>query len=295
MDIFVQQVVNAASLGGTYALLALGLAVVFSILGMINFAHGALMTIAGYVMYYAGGGGLPFSAAIVLAIAAATASAVLMERVAFRPVRGAGVATMLLTSFAVGLILQVGFQIFIDTRPKVVPMPEALTASVSVGQVTVGVIQLVSIAVTAVMLVLLSAFLKFTVVGLAMRAAAENFDVTRLMSIRANTVISTAFAISGLLAAVAGVLWIAQRASVDPLMGFLPVLKAFIAAILGGLGSLSGAVAGGFALGIMEVFLSAYLPDGALPFRDAITLMLVIVVLMYRPQGLVAPRAELAR
>ena len=249
MDIFVQQVVNAASLGGTYALLALGLAVVFSILGMINFAHGALMTIAGYVMYYAGRGGLPFSAAIVLAIAAATASAVLMERVAFRPVRGAGVATMLLTSFAVGLILQVGFQIFIDTRPKVVPMPDALTASVSVGEVTVGVIQLVSIVVTAVMLVLLSAFLKYTVVGLAMRAAAENFDVTRLMSIRANTVISTAFAISGLLAAVAGVLWIAQRASVDPLMGFLPVLKAFIAAILGGLGSLSGAVAGGFALG----------------------------------------------
>ena len=142
---------------------------------------------------------------------------------------------------------------------------------------------------------LLSAFLKYTVVGLAMRAAAENFDVTRLMSIRANTVISIAFAISGLLAAVAGVLWIAQRASVDPLMGFLPVLKAFIAAILGGLGSLTGAVAGGFALGIMEVFLSAYLPDGALPFRDAITLMLVIIVLMYRAQGLVAPRAELAR
>lgn len=295
MDVFIQQVVNAASLGGTYALLALGLAVVFSILGMINFAHGALMTIAGYVMFYAGRGGLPFSAAIMLAIVAATASAVLMERIAFRPVRGAGVATMLLTSFAVGLILQVGFQIFIDTRPKVVPMPDALTASVSVGQVTVGVIQLVSIAVTAVMLVLLSAFLKYTVVGLAMRAAAENFDVTRLMSIRANTVISTAFAISGLLAAVAGVLWIAQRASVDPLMGFLPVLKAFIAAILGGLGSLTGAVAGGFALGIMEVFLSAYLPDGALPFRDAIALMLVIVVLMYRPQGLVAPRAELAR
>lgn len=295
MDVFVQQVVNAASLGGTYALLALGLAVVFSILGMINFAHGALMTIAGYVMFYAGRGGLPFFAAVMLAIAAATFSAVLMERVAFRPVRGAGVATMLLTSFAVGLILQVGFQIFIDTRPKVVPMPEALTASVSVGQVTVGVIQLVSIGVTAVMLVLLSAFLKFTVVGLAMRAAAENFNVTRLMSIRANTVISTAFAISGLLAAVAGVLWIAQRASVDPLMGFLPVLKAFIAAILGGLGSLTGAVAGGFALGIMEVFLSAYLPDAALPFRDAIALMLVIVVLMYRPQGLVAPRAELAR
>ena len=295
MDVFVQQVVNAASLGGTYALLALGLAVVFSILGMINFAHGALMTIAGYVMFYAGRGELPFSAAIMLAIVAATASAVLMERIAFRPVRGAGVATMLLTSFAVGLILQVGFQIFIDTRPKVVPMPDALTASVSVGQVTVGVIQLVSIGVTAVMLVLLSAFLKYTVVGLAMRAAAENFDVTRLMSIRANTVISTAFAISGLLAAVAGVLWIAQRASVDPLMGFLPVLKAFIAAILGGLGSLTGAVAGGFALGIMEVFLSAYLPDGALPFRDAIALMLVIVVLMYRPQGLVAPRAELAR
>jgi branched-chain amino acid transport system permease protein len=107
------------------------------------------------------------------------------------------------------------------------------------------------------------------------------------MGIRANAVIATAFALSGLLAGVAGILWVAQRASVDPLMGFMPVLKAFIAAILGGLGSLGGAVAGGFLLGFIEIYLSAYLPAGILPFQDAIALGLVILVLLVRPEGLI--------
>jgi branched-chain amino acid transport system permease protein len=295
MIYFLEQTVNALSLGGTYALLALGLAVVFSILGMINFAHGALMTLTGYALVFVSMQGLPFAAAAPVAIAVAMISAVILERVAFRPVRRASAATMLLTSFAVAVLLQLAFQIFISTRPQVVPLPALLTTTIDIGGISIGVNRLISIAAAVVVLIGLSVFLRRTTMGLAMRAAADDFDVTRLMGIRADFVIATAFALSGLLAAIAAVLWIAQRSSVDPLMGLIPVLKAFIATTLGGLGSLLGAVLGGLLLGAIEIYLAAYLPDAALRFHGAVTLGLVIAVLVIRPQGLVGPSRELAR
>ncbi len=241
---FLEQTGNALSLGGIYALLALGLAVVYSILGLINFAHGALMTLTGYVLVGAAAG-LPFLVAAPLAILVVMVSAVLLERIAFRPVRGASGATMLLTSFAVAVLLQLAFQLFISTRPQIVPLPDAadrdarhrrgrhrrqprhLGRGRGHGPDRAQPVP------------------ERTTIGLAMRAAAEDFDVTRLMGIRANRVIAAAFALSGLLAGIAAILWMAQRSSVDPLMGLVPVLKAFIATTLGGLGSLQGAVLGG--------------------------------------------------
>lgn len=288
MDIFLQQLLNALSLGGTYALLALGLAVVFSIIGLINFAHGELMTIAGYVMAFSLAAALPLPVAVLFAVAVAIVSAMAMERIAFRPARGASPTTLLLTSFVVSAILRVLFQNFISARPVPVPLPSALSGVFRVGSLHLGIIQSISIVTTAVMLIGLVLFLNRTVAGRAMRAAAEDFAVVRLMGLRANGIVATAFAISGLLAGVAGILWVAQRGSVDPLMGFLPVLKAFIAAIIGGLGSLTGAVAGGFLLGFIEVMLQAWLPDSLLPYRDAFAIMLVIGVLLFRPQGLLA-------
>ncbi|MCB1501081.1 MAG: branched-chain amino acid ABC transporter permease [Bauldia sp.] len=295
MAYFLAQSGNALSLGGIYALLALGLAVVYSILGLINFAHGALMTLAGYVLVFAAVLGLPFYLSAPLAILVVMASAVLLERIAFRPVRGASGATMLLTSFAVAVLLQLAFQLFISTRPQVVPLPDFLTATVDLGSFAIGVNRVISVVVAVVVLIALNLFLKRTVLGLAMRAAADDFNVTRLMGIRANRVIATAFALSGLLAAVAAVLWIAQRSSVDPMMGLVPVLKAFIATTLGGLGSLLGAVLGGLLLGAIEIYLAAYLPDAALPFHGAITLGVVILVLVVRPQGLVGASRELGK
>ena len=293
MDIFLQQILNALSLGGTYALLALGLAVVFSIIGLINFAHGELMTVAGYVMAFSLAAALPFPLAVILAIAAPILLAIAMERVAFRPVRGASGTTLLLTSFAVSAILRVLFQNFISARPVPVPMPAVFSGVINIGPLHLGIIQSISILTTAVMLGGLTLFLNRTVAGRAMRAASEDFATVRLMGLRANAVVATAFAISGLLAGVAGLLWVAQRGSVDPLMGFLPVLKAFIAAIIGGLGSLTGAVAGGFLLGFIEVMLQAFLPEAWLPYRDAFAIMLVIGVLLFRPQGLLARKTVL--
>ncbi|HCQ67392.1 MAG TPA: branched-chain amino acid ABC transporter permease [Rhodobacteraceae bacterium] len=292
MDLILQQSVNAVALGGTYALLALGLAMVFSIMGLINFAHGELMTIAGYVLMYCGLASVPFVLAVPLAILAAMAAAMAMERIAFRPVRNASGATMLVTSFAVAMILQVVFQNFISVRSQPVAIPDFLGQSVTLGGLVIGVNKIVAILATLVMLVTLELFMKRQKHGIAMRAAAEDFAVARLMGIRANTVISAAFALSGLLAGVAAVLWVSQRASVDPLMGFTPVLKAFIAAILGGLGSLRGAVAGGFLLGFIEVFLAAFLPADWQAFREPIGLSLVVLVLVVRPNGLI-PAATL--
>ncbi|MFK3668250.1 branched-chain amino acid ABC transporter permease [Ochrobactrum teleogrylli] len=288
MDIFLQQMVNALSLGGTYALLALGLAVVFSIMGLINFAHGELMTAAGYGLCFALLYGFPFGVSLIFALAVAIALVLLMERIAFSPLRGASGTTLLLTSFAVSAILRVLYQNFISARPQPVPMPMSLSGTIEVAGLHIGVIQAISILVTMLMLVGLNLFLRTTVLGRAMRAASEDFAIVRLMGIRANAVVATAFAVSGLMAGVAGILWVAQRGSVDPLMGFLPVLKAFIAAIIGGLGSLSGAVAGGFLLGFIEVFLQAYLPESLLSYRDAFTILLVIAVLLFAPQGLLA-------
>ncbi|MFA6153130.1 branched-chain amino acid ABC transporter permease [Mesorhizobium sp.] len=284
---FAQQIINAVSLGGVYALLALGLAIVFSIVGLINFAHGELMTLSGYALLAGLVFGLPFPLAVLIAVSCGALAAVAMERIAFRPMRGASVTSLLLTSFAVSSLLKVVFQNGISARPQAVSMPGWMTGAFSLGDFTIGVGPSISIAVSALALIALEVFLRRSVTGTAMRAAAEDFDVVRLMGIPASRVIATAFLLSGLLAGLAAMLWVAQRASVDPLMGFTPVLKAFIAAVVGGLGSLPGAVAGGFLLGIVEVLLQATLPAAIAPYRDAIVLSGVIAVLLLRPQGLI--------
>jgi branched-chain amino acid transport system permease protein len=287
MELVVQQFVNALSLGGIYALLALGLAIVFSIMGMVNFAHGEIMTLGGYAMWVATVSfGAPLPLVLAAALLTAMAAAVIMERVAFRPVRGSSGATMLLTSFAVSIILQVTFQNVISPRPRGIQLPPEMSQVIPVFGIGVGLIQLTAIVLVLVSLVLITLFLRRTTIGISMRAAAQDFSVARLMGIRADRVIATAFGISGLLAGVAAFLYVAQRGSVEPAMGLTPVIKAFIAAVMGGLGSLSGAVLGGFVLGFIEIMLQAWLPQEALPFKDAVALAIVIAILLWRPQGL---------
>lgn len=287
MGLIVQQLINAVSLGGIYALLALGLAIVFSVMGLVNFAHGELMTIGGYAMWFVTAQlGAPLPVTFLVAVLTSMVAALLMERAAFRPVRGASAVTMLLTSFAVSITLQVIFQNVISPRPQGVQLPAALSQVIPIFGVGVGIIQLTAIVMVLLSLGLLTLFLRRTTVGISMRAAAQDFSVARLMGIRADAVISIAFALSGLLAGVAAFLWVAQHGSVEPAMGLTPVIKAFIAAVLGGLGSLPGAVVGGFVLGFIEITLQAWLPQAALPFTGAISLVIVLGILVWRPNGL---------
>ncbi len=289
MDYVIQQILNAASVGGEYALLALGLAIVFSVMGLVNFAHGEIITIAGFTMYALFIFATPTSAWVLLpiGIAAAVAAAVTFERVAFRPVRNAPGTTGLLTAFGVSIVVKNFFVSVVGaTRPRAVPTPDWLNSQVEIGMVQIQTLQLLEAAVTAIALVLLVARLRGTNSGRAMRAAAKDFTTVRLMGIRANQVVLAAFVISGLLAGLAAVFIMARRGAVEPFLGFSPVLKAFVAAVLGGFGSLTGAVDGGLALGAAEVLFQIVLPDSIAGYRDAFVFLLVAGVLIVRPQGL---------
>jgi branched-chain amino acid transport system permease protein len=185
------------------------------------------------------------------------------------------------------------FQNGVSARPQPLAMPDWMTEVYSLGGLSIGAGLAISLCTCLIALTALEWFLRRTVAGIAMRAAAEDFEVVRLMGISANRVIATAFALSGLLAGLGSMLWIAQRASVDPLMGSTPVLKAFIATVVGGLGSLPGAVLGGLVLGVIEVTLQALLPDRLAAYRDAFVLSGVILILLFRPEGLLpAKRAR---
>jgi len=267
-------------------MLALGLAIVFSIVRLINFAHGEIMTFGGYGVFLAMSLGYPPVAALMIGIGASVVMALAMERSAFRAMRGADVVSLLITSFAVSEILKVFFQNGISPRPVPISFPASWTGTYQLGGLTVGVVPTVSILVTITALTVLTLILRRTATGMAMRAAAEDFEMLQLLGVKANRVVAVAFALSGLLAGAAAVLWTAQRGSVDPMMGFFPVLKAFIASVLGGLGSLGGAVLGGFVIGAIEVMAQAFLPDFLAPYRDAIVLSSVIAVLLIRPDGL---------
>jgi len=290
-----QQTVSALSVGSVYALVALGIGILYNILRLVNFAHGDLLTLAAYVMSLYGHS-VGFALVVVSGLGAATGAGLLLERVAFRPMRGAPPATLLLTSFAVSVILESVYLLVFGGPPRPIPYPSWTRAHFVVAGVSVGWMEVASLVTTMIVLVLLGLALRYTVLGLALRAAAEDFPITRLMGIRANVVILAAFAISGAVAGIAAVFWFANSALVGPTAGLTPVLKGFIAAILGGLGSLSGVVMGGFLLAGAEALFQAVLPASALPYVDALVFMIVILVLFVRPQGLLTrtPAAQRA-
>ena len=319
IDYVIQQIVNALSAGSLYALMAVGLAMVFGILRLINFAHGDLMMIAAYISVFSIGAGLSLATALPLIVLGTVVVGVLMERVAYRPIRGAPDVAMLLTSFAVGQILQNGT--LLTTRLAgestliAFPAPDLLSGVVQVGSITIPKVNVASFVAGVVLLGLLSVFVTRTDLGLSMRAAAEDLPAARLMGIRVNRVVSTAFAIGAGLAAVAGLLYAVQAGQINPYMGFTPVLKAFIAAVIGGFGSIAGAVLGGYVLGFLEVLVTAlagigdlipagsvppevkallqqWLPSGLASWRDAVVFVVLILVLLVRPQGILGRRSR---
>jgi branched-chain amino acid transport system permease protein len=316
-DYALQQVVNALAAGSLYALMAVGLAMVFGILRLINFAHGDLMMIAAYLAVFALGAGLPLEATIPLMVVGTVAVGLLMERIAYRPIRGAPDVAMLLTSFAVGQILQNGTLLItrLAGQPQQIafPSPPLLGGVAEIASISVQRVNIVSFVAGTVLLALLTLFVTRTTLGLSMRAAAEDLVAAQLMGIKVNRVVAAAFAIGSALAAVAGLLFAVQAGQINPYIGFTPVLKAFIAAVIGGFGSIAGAVLGGYVLGALEVFwtalagIGALLPVGSVPpafrdflnqwlpsslasWRDGFVFVFLILVLLVRPQGILGRR-----
>lgn len=274
-------------------MIALGVTVIYTVMGMMNFAHGEFIMLAAYALYVLAG--LPFGAAVGGAVLTGVLIAVLAERVAFRPVRKADMSAQLVTSLAVATILQSTVTVAVAARPQSVAVPSFVGESTELGAVSVPNLEFLTLGLTAIVLGGLGWLLYRTRAGLAMRAAAENFDMARLLGVRADRVIALSFAISGVLAAAVGVLLVMQTGQVSPAMGLTPVLVGFVAVTIGGFGRMSGAVLGGLLLGALSSLLGAYLPDGLLPFRDAFVFSLPIAILIFRPSGLLGAASGEAR
>lgn len=293
MEFAAQQIMNALSFGAEYALLALGLAIVFSIMGLVNFAHGEIIAVGGYTMVAMAALALNNPLIVVgAAILAAIVSAVTLERVAFRPVRYADPTTGLLTAFGVSIVLQNLFLLLVSPRPIAVTSLYFLEWPINFAGLRISSLQLFETLTTITVIVVMMLFLKRTVLGLAMRAAALDFEMVRLTGIKANRVFAAAFMISGLLAGIACVFIMARRGSVDPHLGFDPVLKAFVACVVGGFGSLPGAVLGGFILGGIEVAMLVLLPQSLGGMTDAFVFGIIALLLIWRPDGILTPPRE---
>jgi len=288
-----QSLIDALALGGLYALIAIGVTLIYTVMGMMNFAQGEFIMLPAYALYLLAG--VPFGVAVCAAFATGIGIAVLAERVAFRPVRNADLAAQLVTSLAVATILQNVVSATVDARAQSVATPELLSESSQVGALSIPNLEILTLALTVLVLGGLGWLLYRTRIGLEMRAAAENFEMARLLGVRANRVIAIAFAISGALAAMVGVLLVMQTGQVSPTMGLTPVLVGFIAVVIGGFGRIFGAVVGGLVLGALSSLLGTYLPDGLVPFRDAIVFSLPVAILILRPQGLLGAATGEAR
>ena len=279
--------INALALGSIYALMAIGLAMIFGILRLINFAHGELLMIGPYLAFLLVRAGVPFGIAAVGAVALAGVVGILMERLAYRPLRGAPDVTLLLTSLGVSIFLQNSTIMALGGESRAFKGPGFLDQRLNfMGGVGVSSVDLVIMAAAMVVLVLFTLFVTRTMMGVAMRATAENLLAAQLMGINIGRVITTAFVIGAGMAAVAGVLWGIRVGKIDPIMGFIPVLKAFVATVIGGFGSIPGAVLGAYVLGFSEILLAGSLPSALTGYRDGIIFSLLVVVLLLRPQGI---------
>lgn len=293
MTELIQHFIDAITLGSIYALLGLGIALVFGILRLVNFAHGELVMVGAYGAIEVGHGPLWLLIPVMLIVP--IAFALLMERLAFRPVRGAAVTTLLVTSFAVSYLLQNLALLIFGAAPRSINVSTTFSESLTISGVSIPKLDIATVATTVVLVVALTIFLKRTRLGVQIRASSEDFTMARILGVRANRVIAGAFCVSGLLAGVASFLLVSQSGAVYPTMGQTAVLAAFVATVLGGMDSLIGAVTGGMLLGAVTVLLQSTLPADLQDYQQAFAYIFVIAVLVGRPNGLLVPKTSRSR
>ena len=280
MELFLSTLLNGLSVGGTYAMIALGYTMVYGIAKMLNFAHGDVIMIGGYVIYVFMATNNPL-----LAILTATICCVLLgvtiEKIAYKPLRGASPLAVLITAIGVSYLLQSLAQIVFGSAPKMVTVFDF--GNIALFGVNVQVSTLVTLAVTVVVMLALTLFVKFTRLGRAMIAVSEDRGAAQLMGINVNGIITVTFAIGSALAALAGLFFLMKAPQVSNTMGAMPGIKAFTAAVIGGIGSIPGAMLGGILLGFVEAI--SYKFTAIAPYTDAIEFAILIVILLVRPTG----------
>ncbi|MDP4127075.1 MAG: branched-chain amino acid ABC transporter permease [Bacillota bacterium] len=280
---FLQQIVNGLSLGSIYALIALGYTMVYGIIKLINFAHGDIMMVGAYVGWFATTTlHLSFLPALVLAMMASAILGVLIERIAYKPLRNVIRIASLITAIGISLFLEYGGMLLVTPQVRTYP-PVFPDTIYNIGGIIVKYGDIVMIVTSIILMVLLHVIVQYTKIGKAMRAVSFDTEAALLMGINVNNTISATFAIGSGLAAAAGVLMGVYFNTIDPLMGIIPGLKAFVAAVLGGIGIIPGAMVGGVFLGLTESLVSGL---GWSTWRDAVAFLILILVLIVKPSGL---------
>lgn len=286
LSTFMQNLANGISVGSLYALIAIGYTMVYGILKLINFAHGDIFMMAAYFAFFGVVTfGLPWYFAFIIAIVLTALLGMTIEFAAYKPLRNAPKISVLISAIGVSFLLENLAVVLFGGRPKAFPDIKLFTDVVVIGGVSIQKLTFIIPVVTIILLFVLLHLVNKTNIGMAMRAASKDVETARLMGINVNRIISFTFAIGSGLAAVGAMMWSVKYPQIVALMGMMPGLKCFIAAVIGGIGDIKGAVIGGFVLGLTEIMLVGFLP-GLTGYRDAFAFVLLIVILLFKPTGI---------
>jgi branched-chain amino acid transport system permease protein len=287
-----QQLVNGLSLGSLYALVAIGFSMIYGIVRLINFAHGDLLMIGAFSTLALIASGLPWPVILLAVLAVGALAGMIIATAVFRPIRGAPQVTGCIATLAASIIIQNTALMTLSAQQRNFLFPAFMRRRVGFGGVSAAITDIVIVALTLILIAALFLTVYRSRLGMAMRATAENLMAARLMGVAVDRTILAAFAIGSALAAVAGLMWGGKFGQIDPLLGVVPGLKAFVACVIGGVGSIGGAMLGGYILGLAEVLFVGLLPPDFSGYRDSFVFSLLILILLVRPSGLFVPYAE---
>ena len=290
MEFFISTLLFGISVGGQYALIAIGYTMVYGILRLINFAHGDVFMVAGLLGIYLSAS-FPLYVAMPLVVILTVVLGFCIERVAYKPLRSAPRMSVMISAIGVSYLLQNTATYVTGGQPMIYPSLPFLSDTITVAGTSIKWVVLLTPVLVVVLVILLTLLINRTKVGMAMRAVAKDFETSQLMGIKINSVISITFIIGSALAAVGSMLYFTTYSSVVPTVGSMPGLKAFVAAVFGGIGSIPGAVIGAFLIGICENFVKILPFEGATTFVDAFTFALLIIILVFKPTGLFGEKA----
>jgi branched-chain amino acid transport system permease protein len=278
-----QQIINGISLGSIYALIALGYTMVYGILRLINFAHGDIFMVGAFIGYFAlGSWNLPFALGLVIAMIGASVLGMIIERFAYRPLRTAPRISLLITAIGVSFLLENLMVLIVGASPR--SFPQSIPVDIyNIGGLILTNRQIIILLISILLMILLQFIVMRTKIGKAMRAVSQDKEMVLMLGINIDSVIAFTFALGSALAAAGGVLVGLYFNKIEPYMGVMPGLKAFVAAVLGGIGIIPGAMLGGFILGIAEILVSAFISSTV---RDAVAFIILIIILLVRPSGL---------
>jgi len=281
--LFISQLLNGLQLGSIYALVALGYSMVYGIIMLLNFAHGDIIMIGGYIALFSIASGVHPALAVVMAIVGCMLLAMLIEKAAYKPLRSAPRISLLITAIGVSMLLQNVAQLLFGAGARSFPSSSIINAqNLSFGGIQISITAIVTIIVTIISMIVLTFLVQKTKMGKAMRAVSEDLGAAQLMGINVNHVVSFTFAVGAALAGIGAILYCCRYPLVSPTMGSLLGLKAFVAAVLGGIGSIPGAMVGGLAIGLAEVLVTAV---GLSAWTDGVVFAILIIVLTFRPTG----------